>query len=1056
MKRFLSFCLALLLLAGFLPVNAVTAAQVDEEPAYIGQTFYSTEPAEVSIPEETGIPAESVHEHSYDSVITLPTCETAGYTTYTCLCGESYTSDHRNPLGHDMGDWYGAPVCLTSGTQRRDCSRCDAYESRHVEATGHQYVPQVVAPTYTTEGYTEYICSACGDTYADDYLDSLELPAPSVRVEDGRLLWECADGISTFEIWRASGKSGKYTKIATVNENQWEDPEAEAGKRYYYKLRAVIGGGERFMSDFSNIVSVSTRCQSPVLELGYHRDTGKVVLQWGKVAGAKKYEVYRATAPDGKYSRRTTTTKLTYTDTKAAVGTTYYYKVKAIGSTGAYHSDWSNLCSGHAVLARPKVTVKLDAATGSPYLSWGKISGAAGYEILRTAAGQEAQTVSTQTGRTFTDNDAVPGTQYTYTVCALGAQSDCTGAGSAPQTVTATCARPVLQVAYTQDGKPVISWTGVAGADSYRLLRSTASSRGYMQIVTQAETVYTDQSAVGGKTYYYKVVALGDGYESAQSNYAKATGKCAVPAVTVAPNKAGKPVLSWDKVAGAKKYEIQRSVNGGAFKKLSTTSKTTYTDSKATSGTVCTYKIRALASSSSCHSQFSPEAACCVTCAAPTLTAKRNPATGDPVLSWKKVTNAAGYQIYRSDSGGAYTWLATVAGTSYEDSTAVADQKYTYRLQTVGIDPQMDSTYSNEKTVLATCGQAKLSWGSDSAGKPVISWEAVEDAVSYRLYRSARASSGYKQIAELAERSYTDETASAGKSYYYKVVAVSPEGEGAYSSYLKTAGKCAQPVISVGYHADSGKPVVRWEKVSGAKKYELWRSTSRDSGFRKLTTVTKNTYTDTTAEAGQFYYYQVRALGSSNSYHSQLSAARGCLTVCAKPVVSVQLDTALWKPSLSWKAVPGGASYRIYRATRGGEFTLLATVTGTSYTDRSARIGDTYRYQVLAVGATELSNSGKSEQVVFSLPCQNTAVSIGTDAATGKPVLTWEAVEGADIYAVYRSTKSGRGFKLCTQTRGTSYTDKGAKKGTTYYYYVTAMAQDTESAKSNTVKSKCK
>ena len=61
------------------------------------------------------------HEHSYTSVVTDPTCTEKGYTTYTCKCGNSYTDDEVDALGHDWDE----------GTETQDgivysCTRCDA------------------------------------------------------------------------------------------------------------------------------------------------------------------------------------------------------------------------------------------------------------------------------------------------------------------------------------------------------------------------------------------------------------------------------------------------------------------------------------------------------------------------------------------------------------------------------------------------------------------------------------------------------------------------------------------------------------------------------------------------------------------------------------------------------------------------------------------------------------------------------------------------------------------------------------------------------------------
>lgn len=47
---------------------------------------------------------EKAHEHSYTSVVTDPTCIAAGYTTYTCECGDSYTEPGEPATGHSYTD----------------------------------------------------------------------------------------------------------------------------------------------------------------------------------------------------------------------------------------------------------------------------------------------------------------------------------------------------------------------------------------------------------------------------------------------------------------------------------------------------------------------------------------------------------------------------------------------------------------------------------------------------------------------------------------------------------------------------------------------------------------------------------------------------------------------------------------------------------------------------------------------------------------------------------------------------------------------------------------
>ncbi|MGN0526560.1 MAG: hypothetical protein ACI4IF_03920, partial [Acutalibacteraceae bacterium] len=59
-------------------------------------------------------------------------------------------------------------------------------------------------------------------------------------------------------------------------------------------------------------------------------------------------------------------------------------------------------------------------------------------------------------------------------------------------------------------------------------------------------------------------------------------------------------------------------------------------------------------------------------------------------------------------------------------------------------------------------------------------------------------------------------------------------------------------------------------------------------------------------------------------------------------------------------------------------------------------------------------------------------------AQSGKVTVTFGKVTGAKSYAVYRKTSGGKWTKIGTTT-STSYTDKTAKKGTTYYYTVRAV-----------------
>ena len=158
--------------------------------------------------------------HDYKSVVTVPTCEAEGYTTYTCHCGDIYVSNYVEALGHSYSAWVEtlAPTCTAVGEQRRDCANCDHYETKTVLALGHtegatvvenniaptcttsgsyqnviycavcnaeldrdtvvvdllghSYGAVVTAPTCTEQGYTTYTCNRCQFAYEDNFVDA--------------------------------------------------------------------------------------------------------------------------------------------------------------------------------------------------------------------------------------------------------------------------------------------------------------------------------------------------------------------------------------------------------------------------------------------------------------------------------------------------------------------------------------------------------------------------------------------------------------------------------------------------------------------------------------------------------------------------------------------------------------------------------------------------------------------------------------------------------------------------------------------------------------------
>ena len=246
------------------------------------------------------------------------------------------------------------------------------------------------------------------------------------------------------------------------------------------------------------------------------------------------------------------------------------------------------------------------------------------------------------------------------------------------------------------------------------------------------------------------------------------------------------------------------------------------------------------------------------------------------------------------------------------------------------------------------------------------------------------------------------------------------------------------PSFSISCRASDGKPSLSWKAVSGAAKYEVWRAYSKNGTYYKMGTTSGTTYTNTSAKAGTTYYYKIRAVAANGQY-SSFSSVKNMTCDCAQPVFTISCRASDGKPSLSWTAVDGAVNYEIWRSTsKNGTYYKMYTTSGTTYTNTSAKAGTTYYYKIYAVGSSSYSKSAASTVKNMTCDCARPSVSVALNAS-GKPRLTWPAVDGAVKYEIWRSTSSGGSYTKLYTTTNTYFNNTSAVSGTTYFYKVRAI-----------------
>ena len=189
---------------------------------------------------------------------------------------------------------------------------------------------------------------------------------------------------------------------------------------------------------------------------------------------------------------------------------------------------------------------------------------------------------------------------------------------------------------------------------------------------------------------------------------------------------------------------------------------------------------------------------------------------------------------------------------------------------------------SNQQSPTLSKPTVKVSSNSYNSNK--LSWNKVTGASGYEVLRATSKTGTYKSVKTITSGStvsYTDKSLATGTTYYYKVRAYrTVDKKKVYSSYSSVVS--AKPVLktpSVKLTSGSKKATIKWEKISGASGYEVYRATSKSGKYSKIKTITKNStvsYVNSSLTKNKTYYYKVRAYRTVNGkkIYSSYSVAK--------------------------------------------------------------------------------------------------------------------------------------------------------------------------------------
>jgi fibronectin type 3 domain-containing protein len=181
----------------------------------------------------------------------------------------------------------------------------------------------------------------------------------------------------------------------------------------------------------------------------------------------------------------------------------------------------------------------------------------------------------------------------------------------------------------------------------------------------------------------------------------------------------------------------------------------------------------------------------------------------------------------------------------------------------------------------------------------------------------------------------------------------------------------------------------------------------------------------------------------------------GTTTIPAVPT-GVMATAGNAQVAITWTASTGATTYHVKRGTSSaGPFTQVSVPTSTTFTDMGVTNGTTYFYVVSALNSAGESGNSMPASAKPAAPTQPNPpqsqippVPTGLVATAGNAQisLTWAISSGATSYHVKRSTTSGGPYTQVSVPTTTSFTNTGLTNGTKYFYAVSALNSDGESA----------
>lgn len=391
---------------------------------------------------------------------------------------------------------------------------------------------------YTSTGTVSGISGNvdCNFRYIKKPLKPATIESPDCSYTDNTLSWAKVPGAYGYQLYRRDSADGSFTKIATLvgaSNISYFDYDLTPGVGYQYRVRAYykLKAGNLYGS-YSSVLDAPTPTLSVSSLKSTKQTTDSIKLKWSANEDAAGYAIYQSTN-GSTYTlvAEVGADKLSYTHKNLKAGKKFYYQVRSgvLSSKGTMIYETQNTAPVITVATLCTAPEKVKAtknSSNSLKLSWGKVSGASGYEIYQYNSSskkyKKLATVKGASTTSYTVKKLQAATAYRYKIRCYKTVEDTTYYSAYSDIVyTATKPDKVSKLTYKSTKSSVtLTWKKSSKATGYVVYRYNTKTKKYIKLATVKTNTFTDKSLTKNKNYKYKVVA----YKSYKNTSYNATG----------------------------------------------------------------------------------------------------------------------------------------------------------------------------------------------------------------------------------------------------------------------------------------------------------------------------------------------------------------------------------------------------------------------------------------------------------------------------------------------------------------------------------------------------